>query len=493
MFEIYVDDDLLYSPVLAGDGYAVTAAEITVEIGGAGMASIDLPPTNPLYSSIKKMRSIVRFVQDGAEIFRGRVLQDSKDFFKIKHLSIEGELAFLIDYVMPPYDMTATAETFFRTIINIYNSQVGQGSKQLTVGTVGITGTRRYKNIEYSTIQDAIYNELVDPNGGFLRIRVEGGVRYIDLLSAYSHICEQKIIFGENLLDIEDYISAEDTCTVVIPLGAMQYDSAGNPTGRLSLKTASTPHEYVSDPAAELIYGNIWKIVIFEEVTDRATLRTMGQAYLDEHKAAINTISVSGIDLYDAGFDAEKISLGDFVKVESAPHGIDGLFQCVRIETDLLNPANSVFTFGNPEKTFTEMQTATDRTLSGSVESMSGDVSQAVLEAKAYTVETVNAATNAYTSDASAIYDATAIPSAYADILDAVSGKQYRTTSGGAFRLGLTAQDLSAAMTAAGITSPAIVSTDASGAQVVNYDQLVPVLWEIIKDLKARVEALEGE
>lgn len=491
MYTIYADGELLYNPILAGEGYAVAEASVSVDIGGAGMAQITLPPTNPRYNDIKKMRTMISFYQDGAEIFRGRVLHDSKDFMRMKHLSIEGELAFLIDNIMPPHDMTTTAADFFRHVIDVYNSQV-EPAKVLVVGTVGIQETHRFHNIEYTSIQDTIYDEIMGDLGGYLRIRVEGGVRYIDLLREYTTVCSQKIRFGENLLDIEDYISAEDTYTVIIPLGAMQRDTDGNPTGRVNIKTAAYPYEYVTDLTAAALYGNIWKTVIFENITDITRLKQLGEAYLSEHKAAINTISVKAIDLYNAGYDADKIQIGDRVQVESVPHGIDGLFQCVRIETDLLDPGRSSYTLGNPEKTLTEMQTASERSLSGGVETVSGDLASGILEAKQYAKGLMIESTNGLSSDASGLYDAGAIPAAYMDIIDDVTGKQYRTTSGGAYRIGITAQDLTAAMAAAGITSPAIVSTSTDGKQIVNYDQLVGLMWDLIKDLRARVEALEG-
>ena len=84
MYTIYADGEALYSPHLANDGYSVLSPKLTVELNKAGSLTFILPPTNVMYDSIQKLKTIITVIQDNEEIFRGRVLHDEKDFYNRK-------------------------------------------------------------------------------------------------------------------------------------------------------------------------------------------------------------------------------------------------------------------------------------------------------------------------------------------------------------------------------------------------------------------------
>ena len=45
-------------------------------------------------------------------------------------------------------------------------------------------------------------------------------MRYIDYVKQYGKISTQSIRFGENILDFQKYVKAEDIKTAIIPIGA---------------------------------------------------------------------------------------------------------------------------------------------------------------------------------------------------------------------------------------------------------------------------------
>lgn len=74
----------------------------------------------------------------------------------------------------------------------------------------------------------------------------------------------------------------------------------------------------------------------------------------------------------------------------------------------------------------------------------------------------------------------------YAPILEAIRGVRFRWSHDGARDIGVIAQDLLPVI-------PEAVIEGVDGApMLVAYQKLIPVLVEAVKDLKARVEALEG-
>ena len=365
MYRILVDGSELYNPLTASEGTGILNGTADAELGLAGTANISIPPNNPLYAQVHKMKSLVQVVDGDEEIFCGRVIHDEKDFMKNKSLYLEGQLAFLIDYIMPPYDMEVTVTAFLAAVLGVYNTQAEQ-DKQIQLGSVTILDAETvatFKNVEFTTIQDTIYNTLIDVYGGYLRIRYSSGVHYLDYMAMSSETSTQVIRFGENLMDLSEYITTEDTVTVVIPLGAMQ-EQDGEPIGRVNITTVTTGGvEYVTDLDAAALYGNIWRTVIWEDVTDPAELKTLGEDYLAEHKAATTSITISAIDLHTINPQAEPIRLGDLVRVVSAPHNLDEYFQCTRVHVDFQNPKNCTFTLGAIMPTISGMMAATDTAL----------------------------------------------------------------------------------------------------------------------------------
>ena len=358
MYKILVDGKILYDPILASDGYAITSGSIDAELGYAGTASITVPPTNPQYSTLKKMRSILQIFQDEEEAFFGRVLHDEKDFYKNNSLYMEGQLSFFADYIMPPHNMQTTIAGYLQQVIGVYNTQA-EATKQVQVGLVTIqeTAVLEFNSVEFMTIQDALYTPLIDVYGGYFRVRYDNGVHYLDYLAYGSESSMQQIEFGKNLHDLSDYATAEDTVTVVIPLGAMTYDQDDQPAGRVNITSVTEGNvEYVTDAQAAALYGNIWRAVVWDDVEDPAQLKQLGEEYLAEHKAESITITIGAVDLHLINPEIDSIKLGDLVRVVSAPHGINAVYQCTKIHIDLLSPSQTSYTLGAPLKTISGMQ-----------------------------------------------------------------------------------------------------------------------------------------
>lgn len=104
MFSAYADDKLFYSPRLLNEGYAITEPQATLELNKAGSFTFNLPFINPMHSSLKKLKTIITIREDDEVLWKGRVLNDAKDFYNTKAVTCEGELAFLNDIQYEPHD-----------------------------------------------------------------------------------------------------------------------------------------------------------------------------------------------------------------------------------------------------------------------------------------------------------------------------------------------------------------------------------------------------
>ena len=362
MYTIYADDKLFYAPYLSHEGYGVFSPKLIVEISKAGSLEFTMPPNNVLYDSISKLKSMICVYQDDELIFRGRVLNDEKDFYKQKKTYCEGELAFLLDSQQRPYSYEGDAKTVFSKYISAHNSKV-DSDKQFTVGNVTAASekTIHCSNDEYATTLDDINTLLIDVYGGYLQTRTENGVHYIDWLADSANESNQTIEFGVNLLDLSEYIKAEDVFTVIIPIGASQQDSDGNDLGKLDITSVNNGKDYIEHTEGIELFGRIERKQEWSDCSSASELMTLGTNLLNSSVEMAVSLTVTAVDLKLLGVNVDGIHVGDMVRVISLPHNLNRQFQCTKIVYDLENPDRNEYSFGASYTTLTEKQVGSDK------------------------------------------------------------------------------------------------------------------------------------
>lgn len=369
MYKIYADGKLLHAPHLVTDGCGVFSPKLTTELNRADSLEYTMPPNNELYDEVKKLKTIITVYQHDNEIFRGRVLYDEKDFYKQKRTSCEGELNFLLDSMQRPYTFSGTAKDLFKQFIANHNARV-DADKQFTVGEITATGASNgvyAENKDYPSTLDEINTQIIDALGGYLKVRGEDGKRYIDWLAEYGTTNTQTIEFGVNLLDITEYISAENICTVLIPLGASQRDDEGNDLGRLNISSVNNGKDYLENATAISLFGRIEGSVAWDEIEDAASLKKIGETTLSQNIEMSVTLTVKAVDLHTLNVNVERIRLGDSVRVISVPHGLDKYFQCTKITHDMTNPDQTEYVFGVNYTSLTDMQANREKNINDAV------------------------------------------------------------------------------------------------------------------------------
>lgn len=364
MYTIYADDKLLFAPHLSREGCGVFSPKLTLELNKAGSLEFVLPPDNHLYDELSKLKTIITVFQNGEELFRGRILNDEKDFYRQKRTYCEGELAFLLDSKQRPYNFEGSIEDLFRFYINRHNERV-EPAKQFKVGNVTVEyeyPTVYSDNTNYSTTSDEITEKLLGNIGGYLKTRGSGNNRYIDWLSESGDDNSQIIEFGVNLIDISEYISAENIFTVFIPIGSTIYDEEGNLSGKLDISSINDGKDYLENETAIALFGRIEETSEWPDVEDVNELKTLGEETLNSNIELSVTLTVKAVDLHMLNVNTERIKLGDWVRVISLPHKLDRKFQCTKIVYDLLNPDQNEYVFGLSFTSLTEKQVNGEKT-----------------------------------------------------------------------------------------------------------------------------------
>lgn len=353
MYTIYADDTLLYLP--GDEELSVLSPVLETQCNAAGTLTFVLLPEHPMYSALHKMRTRIDVRQDDEIIWRGRVLETETDFYRQKTVTCEGELTYLVDSVLHPYklaDYDGTAAGLFRLYLTRHNEAVSE-AQQFQIGNVDIETLSSVENTGYGNTWDEISGNLLDIHGGFLRVRHEGGVRYLDWTKESGTSCGQVIRFGENLLDLSEYASASEVVTCLIPY-------AGQGDSQITIKSVNDGKDYIEDTIGIALYGRIWGVTEFD-TKDAAKLLEMAKENLQKRLKETITITISAVDLHLLDVNAESFRVGDKVRVVSPPHGIDAEYTCTAISLDLVNPDQSEYTFGTPETGMASTTAATSK------------------------------------------------------------------------------------------------------------------------------------
>lgn len=360
MFSAYADDKLFYSPRLLNEGYAITEPQATLELNKAGSFTFNLPSINPMYSSLKKLKTIITIREDDEVLWKGRVLNDAKDFYNTKAVTCEGELAFLNDIQYEPHDYSKKGikmGEYFKKLIEHYASECSE-ERMIKLGNVrgAFTDVLIYpKTTDYTNVWNLISGNLIGASTGkvgknevdlsdydrYLYIRREKGVSYIDFVEDIGKASSQIIEFGKNLLDLSEYVDASNVYTQIIPLG--KADSKGK---RIDIKLVNGGKNYLQSDSAIALFGKIQKSVIWEDVTNRNTLKANGQRMLNKAVEMAIKITIRAFDLHRINVNTDKIDFGDKVHVVSLPHEISSDFLCSKIVFTLDNLENTEYTFG---------------------------------------------------------------------------------------------------------------------------------------------------
>lgn len=354
MYQVYCGNRLILET--GEQDLPITTASLSLEIGKTGSLEFTIYPAHPNYSAVVPM-AIVLVSRKYETIFEGRVLGIKYGLYNEKKVSCEGDLAFLLDAMIPPHNYSGSFSEYLPYIVDLYNSQVDSDRRFVSGSvTVGDFYPFTVEEKEYITALDALQTKMASRSGGYLRIRHESGYKYIDLVSEYgdaSNISGQSITLGENLLDITREFAGENVFSAIIPLGAKDSDTGE----RLNIKSVNGGKSYIENAAAkELCGGMIYRKVVFDNITNAQTLKTEAETYLANNYAGENSVEVTAADLSGVNPSLDFFRVGQWVRVYSYSHFTDNpqLFLIKKMTVDLINPAQNKIVIGRVKKGLSE-------------------------------------------------------------------------------------------------------------------------------------------
>lgn len=346
-FIIKCDDYILHDS--RNQALRVSKPKLTLEVNKNGTLTFDMYLNHPYYNNLKKLQSVITVYRDDIVIFKGRILDDTTDIYKTKKVTVEGIRAYLLDSIYRPFDYQGNIPEFLESIIDNHNSQV-QDFQKFNLGRVTVTDPNDYINrssIDYLSSMEVINTRLIDTHGGYLNVRYEDNGNYIDYLADCEYTATQTIEFAKNITDFSRKIDGASIITGIIPLGAKLQDESGQDTDvRLDITSVNDGKDYLIDEELAAIYGNVFKPIVWDDVTIASNLKSKGQRYLDDNKTFIVNLDITAVDLAATSGDINSFNVGEYVIAKSEIHGVNSTYLLKKLTIDIDNPANTRIQLG---------------------------------------------------------------------------------------------------------------------------------------------------
>lgn len=252
--------ELVYASGSHSDKYKISSPKFSQDLGQAGELSFMLYPNDNLWRSdaggvdftletrYSKLTTFVYLYRDGDCFWRGRILNDSKDFFGQKSIVCEGQLAFLHDVNAREYSFGFGVDkkdgldirhessglkprALLQRFLDMYNEN-STPYKDIMLGDVTFSEPNSLvyaESDDFDTVLDAMLS--IFSNDGYFSIHyvdakntngyVYSSRAFLDYnkYNDRTKLSTQGIRFGENLLDLTEKIDASNIYTVIIPLG----------------------------------------------------------------------------------------------------------------------------------------------------------------------------------------------------------------------------------------------------------------------------------
>ncbi len=334
MYSVYLDGEIMLQS--GSDNIPIIDGNMRHKLSSTAEWDISVLPTNPRYGDIMLRKSIVEVKQDGVSVWRGCVIEQTKNFLNTKILTLANELSFLQDTRHDPFTFDGTPQRLLLGILNGHNERCDE-SKKLALGTVFGLKLNQY-NVKYETFETHfdILKDAREVVGGYLIPRRVDGTTYIDWLGTLP--CSgQRVEFGKNLIDLEDVLDTSDAITCLYPVGK----------DGLTISAVNGGQTWIQNSARVMMYGKIFGVENFSDIEDAAELLAAGKEALNSAPVEGRSIKLSAVDLHTLGLDENAIEVGMSVHVYSRPHGLDAVMPVTEKEQSLVSASDCTITLGS--------------------------------------------------------------------------------------------------------------------------------------------------
>lgn len=240
---LHEEEQLIYEiPSAFETDYAFLDPKVKNEMGKAGSFEFGMESSNPWYSSLLQLKSMMRVVYDDETVFFGRVLTIDTDMWGKRKVHCEGALAFLLDTMMEPVKEEDREKIglkkYVEDLINSHNRVLtDEPAKKFELGEVYghySSSIEEYMKPDYDGVERKFgvgswtstlncLEDLTSKYGGYWRARYndQDGKLYLDWLRDVfdPNVIDQPLELADNIVDMSESVDVNGIFTVLIPEG----------------------------------------------------------------------------------------------------------------------------------------------------------------------------------------------------------------------------------------------------------------------------------
>lgn len=364
--------------------FTLISPKLDIEVNKSGEFNFQILNNHPYYDKIINKKSYIEIYENGKWLWGGRPIKVNTSLKLAKTVTCEGELSFLHDsnQRLAEYH-NITVRDYFTSIISKHNEMVGE-YKQFTVGNVTVEDTNdslyRYSN--YEDTFDTIQEKLIDKLGGYILIRHDNGVRYIDYLKEYPYITNQMIQIGSNIIDLSLEDNSSDTISALIPLGKKMSEINGETSSqdneteeRLTIESVNDGLDYIVNEDAVSRLGLVFGVKTWDDVTVPSNLLRKGYEELTDRIYSNLTISLNIFDRSFIESNIDSFKLGATVICDSPKHGLyQKQMMISSMSISLVDISQNTITIGSDTKSITSNITESNNSFDTRVETITNNI-----------------------------------------------------------------------------------------------------------------------
>lgn len=321
--------------------------KLTMKVNRVSSLTFTMPTDHPLYGQLEMMLPNVRIYKDYELIFKGRIYDIVKDINGNLNVSVENEMAYLLDTVVAPYNIDGNISDFFTYFLNEHNTRATE-TQQIQIGECTVSGNGNRWSDYYHNTFDTLTDKLLDTVGGYMYLYY--GANEVPILGYYDDglsVATQRIQYGENLQSYFVDSNAKGFATAVVPLGAIMDGSIRGE--RITIASVNNGSDTLVNNELAQTYGVIYAPTTettFDELDDPARIKERGLEVLANKIKYADSVTLSAIDLayIDPNYDKWKL----FDKIVFADRDSE-MFSYVLTEmsVSLNDPFNTTITLGS--------------------------------------------------------------------------------------------------------------------------------------------------
>lgn len=376
----------------------IPSGTINEEINAISSFSFAVYPNNPCFDRLQSFSTRIEVYNHNRNRyeFKGRVLtvspQMESDGTVSKNVVCESRMGYLRDTIQPytperAYegdDSRTGLEEFIDTMLENHNAQV-EDDKKIYRGIVTVdpfkSSDNVYKGLNYERTFDAIKSKLLDSFGGEIDVREgDDGLLYFDYVEKFGETRATTLELAKNIESESRDIDPSKIITRLIPLGAKKTvttettDENGETRqeqteteDRLTIADVNGGLNYIEDSIAVELYGVIYGVQTWDDVTDPNNLKSKGETFLAANNKLEVSDTLSAVDLSLIGLDIDDFRLYDSYPTINSLVGVNDILRIVKKTTNVVEAYASTFTLGNTSRLMSDTLVDYDSVLSGLV------------------------------------------------------------------------------------------------------------------------------